>query len=1355
MKLKQDILFDGSGLNTDEAQRYLPLGDSPYRLHCMVGEDGENGVITNMRGCEQVVLPTNISFTSSEVYSVVGSFYNIARRECYYFIYSIPYDSGGGVYKYDNKLLRYKADTGVIELVFLDEGNYLGLSHDTLMRDIRMIETWLFFNPKGTEPKMIDVDMAYNYANNDAYNASLSYVTGDVRTFKGGLFYANQAVDVGHTPSTHTAKWDRIGSCYSGESYFGQNEFDFCFDVIKQPPVKRLAFNYGTEPYYAAGYGANNVKGRVFKFAYRYQYHDSAYSVFSAHSAPSLPPDGEVYNGEVIGTSTTNNHIIFQVPLGLPAIIKAVDLVFQEGEGDWHIATTIDRRQQSLLDDEVQEYKFYNNEAYSSIDNTLPEVVYHAVPREAGCQEVINLNNLLYGRCKEGFDSLEEEDMDITLTPVATELVDTYDIDTLLRDNGTVVGETGTGQWSVELDPGNVEGEPDLYSSVLSLDGATGLPLSAGDIFTIVLDGKRHSYDLKLADVADEEALAEALEEFFTYKVGSTYAPLAYESSGVWYVALRSDEYYPQVSECSFYTPLTSSALFAKQRGFKTGAKHSFCIYYYDKNLRRSDANVSEDSTVYVPQFVEDDDVTGVNFKYSIGWEVDHTPPSEARYWRWGKAKNSLADYFVQYIVSDFDDDADFDLSYFDITPLQTIKTTTTAGWNQFANSIIDEYVWEKGDRVRVLTQENDPGGADAIGDLVDRIYDYEIVKYDDDLMRIYIQKEVDDDSFGVNSLVEIYRPRAATASDIYYEFGPLMPIIEDSVGERVHGGVIQNQDTGTDVPATGVFTTGDVYHIMRTPSKPLLTGAPTTGIFHESMHYSDFYVSDYWDRGKIGYIGRIGEQTLNIIRYSNVYVQNTQINGLSVFEPLRYKELNNIYGELRAMREVGDTLKVYQDVKAASILIGRQEYTDSAGNAQVVTSDRVLGSIRYSEAGHGTINPESILKNNRYVYGWDIYNGVVWRDSANGVFPISGRFESVNGRGSYKMDTYFKEKAKALIESGVENVKVMTVWDERYGLLYITFTDKANTDNNDTVVFHEGSNRWITFVDFSKQSTWNEALFPVYSVERGFLNGINPVFNEDDGFTSFDLETGANQTTEATFPTLTIAALPVTVISSPTVAMGLQALTLTPLPVTVQISYVDIFPAAHTWGSAQSGSGVAVEFTVDSPLGGTITAKPSWITIKRQSGLTIGVGDAVSDDEVLDIYPSTANTGSLRSGSFTVTDSVGNSDSATLSQSATTVVTVSVLAARTTEPFTISSASGSGTAGSADVSVTFTPNDSLSNPSEEFTCYYSILKNGSAAGSGSFTATNQEANTETLTMTSTASGGDGITVYLANEEIT
>jgi hypothetical protein len=384
-------------------------------------------------------------------------------------------------------------------------------------------------------------------------------------------------------------------------------------------------------------------------------------------------------------------------------------------------------------------------------------------------------------------------------------------------------------------------------------------------------------------------------------------------------------------------------------------------------------------TNVYIPMFNEvsplPDDTSN---RWIVNWTINHLPPEGAKYYRWGYAGNSLCSDFIQYIVSSIADGTvdESEMTVIDITPLQTLKTTVAADggvqWNQFPASNISPYEWRHGDRIRFITKDGTPDTPTSIlGDLIDGMYDMEIIKQDTSDNTIYVQKfnwAAAGITTGENCLVEIYHPLREASKEVFYEFGPLLRIIEDSAGVLVHegGDGVHDQDTATGVAAEGVFNYGDVYHIVRTPSKLLDIADPQQGAFHESMWWSDFYDSSDWDRGKIGLETNFGERYLNIIRHSNPYLQNTQINGLSTFEAENYKELNDVFGNIVAIYELGDTLKCYQERKASSILIGRTQYTDAEGNETVAISTSVLGGIRYATSNYSTIYPESIARNNR-----------------------------------------------------------------------------------------------------------------------------------------------------------------------------------------------------------------------------------------------------------------------------------------------------------------------------------------------------------------------------------------------------
>jgi len=1124
------ILFADFGLDSDSSQRYMFKGSSPYFFNVLKAEDGVHGELTNLKGNRKVIYypPDNYPWLDANTYFVAWSCYHPLTRNVYYYIFSQPVDTtGSGDYEYDNRLLRFNEDTEVIDTIFCDQRNYFGVDPYLAVKDAFVLEDWLYFNPQTSEPKMIHIDMAYNYTNYNAYDSSDTYVYGNTITYFGGLFVATGDVAAGETPSTDTDKWDRIGDSYQEEtdlSPMHDNEFRYAFNVIKHIPVKRPVCTYGTD----TDKNSNNVRGKVFRFSHRYKYFDNTYSRYSAFSDVTLPLYDEYYNGEIPDDLDLYNYINVFIPLHSAALIKDIEIIFQETGGDWKKAFIVNRKDIILVSQINYTYKFYNNDtAYEPIDDTAFDEAYDAVPRTASCQEIINKNILTYGYCKEGFDNIPNDEIDVTLTPEIEAITIPDALSAVKRDNLTdsnpstpsgydayAVWDTYLGEWSV----------------IISFTVLNIADIDAGDIYEIRIDDKTFLYTIQAADIVTIHTLGWALWAFIVDSFPTLTFVNYVEATLLLYIVGVSS-----LAVSRIYSSAGAETALTKKRGFKTGAWHPMCIYYYDGAMRRCDAQVSKDTvggfgyaidgtTVYIPMFNEYSPVPLTTaYRWIVNWSVNHLPPDYAKWWRWGYAGNSLCSWFVQYTVSAMADDAPW--TTIDITPLQTLTDPDDPLWNNFPNSNITAYGFVEGDRVRIITEDKD---GTEMGAVVDGAYDFEIVDYDEDNYLLYVQ-DFDYAAIGAgeDSLIEIYRPRKSETLPEYFEFGELMPIIEDTGGVRVHGcGATgtQNQDYTLGLEAEGVFDAGDVYHIVRTPSKPIDT---IQGFFNESQWYSDFYESDDWDKGRIGFVTSFNERYLNIIRYSNQYLQNTLINGLSTFFGSSYKELNDIYGKILRLIEIGDTLKVYQRKKPSSILIGKTQYYDAEGQPNVqAISDRVLGSVRYSTTDYGTEFPESISRNNRYVYGFDIYNGVMFRDSANGIFPISGRYESLDGGGDYKMESYFKQKAKDLLVSGVDHVEVMTVWDERHKNLYVIFEDSVDLDNNDVVMFHEPSNKWIGFtvMGYTPINGWNQILELDYYVVRGFDAGLGYEFDEDTRFAVFNLtapdipeETGGGGAGEST----------------------------------------------------------------------------------------------------------------------------------------------------------------------------------------------------------------------------------------------
>ena len=1374
-KIKQEVVFLNAGLNTDDEEKYIANGDSPYRLNVLVGTDGATGVITNIKGNSLAIDINDHKLILSNTYVTIGSFYNRLTRKCYYFVISQPYDSGGGVYKHDNRLFCYNEDQKTLDLLFIDEHNYFDLDVNYPMRDCTMLDDWLYFNPRISEPKMIDVTRAFNYTNYSKYDTTTAYIYGDKVTFNGGLFIATGAVATSQTPSTHTAKWNRIGDSYMDETRLGfSSEFDYAFNVIKMPPVGRPVLSYESDTHIKI----NNVRGKVFRFSYRYKYFDNSYSVYSAFSNVTLPEGNEVYNGELVNQNTEKNYIKVAVAPHSPALIKELEVVFRESAGDWKRVKIINRQEQAILDTfGTFSFGFYNNESYIIVDNISVERVQDYVPKEARSQEIINKNILAYGGCLEGFDNIPKEDIEVNLTPVLQSI-------SFLPIIGATKHNVNVGTYIERID----EHGQTIEGVGFDLSWLPGTVI-ASDIFNITLDGQTEYYTVTIGDAANAGQLIDHLMYFLQGKYKRYYIDNAAVATRIDIWVAYGEYHVADISVAEFCENAGNAVELSKKQGFKTGANHPFCLFYYDENMRRWDAQVSKENTlvfglemqgttVYVPMLNEYSPVlSNTSYRWTIDWEVDHLPPKGAKYWRWGYAGNSLCTNMIQYIIgtggmvnSAYATDG-VNMTKIDITPLQTLTNTVTSTWNQYPSSIITPYAFQKGDRIRLITKAVVAGAGTNLGTLVDGVYEYEILKQDEDPNFIYIQGLIANNGItasgvGVNSLVEIYSPLKSITDTktVYHEFGDLMYILPDSVGVMTHQGQasLHNQDTALSHTAMGTFDGGDIYHIMRTPSKPLDTTTTIKGAFHESMWYSDFYDSTDYDKGKMGFETSFGERFLNIVRYSRPFFQNTMINGLSTFEEddannwPGFKELSDVFGDIVAIYEQGDTLKVYQERKASSILIGRTEYMDSTGKDQVMVSNAILGAIRTSPSNYSTVFPESIARNNKFIYGFDIYNGVVWRDSVNGLFPISGRYAEAGGDADYKMQTYFKLKAKALMESGIDHVDVLSVWDEEYKNLYITFKDYVVDTNCESIIFHEPSNRWISFVDFNQtpQGGFNVPLKLTYEIVRGFEAGIGFSYDEITGFDVFDIETPVNANI---YPITSDLQFNIT-MPMPSVSCSAY-IAPTNLPVvmtmgtpTVSVSFLTLSVSSVSW---PTGGDAPTPLTV-TVTGGTqwlIAYIPDWLYITPEIGSGfLSAGSVVDSGTELWIYPNQALYLS-KSDAIIIMDYHNNyyNISATYNPDLTLNVWLAKNPLDTSAMALLGSWSGHGDILSSLIVMSFQVSIAGMGVGEDIVIMYQIIRNGVVDGSGQMAAQNNVLLSDrNFNLSSAAQQGDDITIYLS-----
>jgi hypothetical protein len=414
----------------------------------------------------------------------------------------------------------------------------------------------------------------------------------------------------------------------------------------------------------------------------------------------------------------------------------------------------------------------------------------------------------------------------------------------------------------------------------------------------------------------------------------------------------------------------------------------------------------------------------------------------------------------------------------------------------------------------------------------------------------------------GFGALCEIYTPKKDTAEDVWYEIEKF-DIVTDGAN-RYHAGNTQNQTSNQ--PAIIESDYGDVYYRKRefatgvdfryygtyesmtndinAKSKNaiswnndlsfLLKGTYTfttwfNKIFNnqfgesfeqylflptmvsrfyfiEDFNYSDYYVSDGQGRGRIGIENNKTRRThyKTGVIHSAPYVMGAFINGLSSFDTLGNAEyLDDTFGPINRLKQVGYTLKCLQDRKEVSIYVQRSYATAGDGSGQLAYTAKTFGGVNPSETLYGCVHPGSVLLIENDMYYYDYNSGTVVRSSANGQYDLTGP--------KYKFNYWLTNQT--VLVGKVEEINIL---GETYVSKYepLAFVDEQNTeytlnfikyfypkdkpalmmgnriyyqyDSNIAPVFDYLEDRWKTFVDYDLY--WAETL------------GINVfTFNQED----------------------------------------------------------------------------------------------------------------------------------------------------------------------------------------------------------------------------------------------------------------
>jgi hypothetical protein len=215
-------------------------------------------------------------------------------------------------------------------------------------------------------------------------------------------------------------------------------------------------------------------------------------------------------------------------------------------------------------------------------------------------------------------------------------------------------------------------------------------------------------------------------------------------------------------------------------------------------------------------------------------------------------------------------------------------------------------------------------------------------------------------------------------------------------------------------------------------------------------------------------------------IRYSNKFVQNSFINGLSVMDGLDTYQLPSDKGPVQALIRVQDIILAIFARESSSLYIGEGQLRAGA-DTLLAKVDNVIGDDREHARTYGTINPESVKEFDGSVFAWDGIEGVVWRYTSGGLIPISLKH----------VGSDFRKKARDYAQ--YDNIQVIGGIDPASREYLIHFPEVQDPNNKgevlieaETWAYQIDRDFWVRY-EYSPEC-FGTVLNKLYTVKSGVL---------------------------------------------------------------------------------------------------------------------------------------------------------------------------------------------------------------------------------------------------------------------------
>ncbi len=1067
------------GLNTDDDPRHFEPGDYEKMRNLHVGpaqNQGDEGLISSIKSTLEVNFPT-VNGWPGDNWLHLG----VAKDEENDRAYIIGYcETDPGPSKWF-VIIKHNILDNTTKIIFqglADDWNIKAWDSDMQKcYNPRIVDNRLIFSDNVNDIRQIDVvKMETTWdADIDSVVVFYSWVYANMIGYPIGSFIyyldyvyviLQSTIGIGSLPPDGPAYYGPIARVV--DVYLDPIDPNN-FTLAALPPLIAPIAEYIPTPSIAV----NQLKGKTWQFSYQYIYMDYRRSTFAPPSLVPAPSQEENIDGSPETDPSHNNTIRLSIDTGNEQV-RSIRIVARTSEdpSTWFIideifVVTDKNYRQHGANRQLYVY-FYNDKAGAVVPAAEVYNLFHYVPIRAKHMELIEGNRLSFGNITEGYTrigafvnvGLAWEDLGgITTQIVPLNVIESArqvyeeDFDFLLRFTIPTVNPRAC---EFEIYTNIQDGQGEVKSSYI-YNGTDSYP-------STVTAGLLAALEVNYPGEASACFSGTTIYQFCAFP----------RSGSIFSRPMASWTY-------SFQYVISSVVSVDKVRQLKTGATHAWSLVYRDLAGRITPLIGAEEMTKYIP-FPTENTSSNVGRRPLITFELSHVPPPQAESYEIAYAGNKSTSWHLQLMGYNFTyakkEHAD---SSFPFTPWTDyfrirVKKAQSNTRDNLLNWSVEEYAWQKGDRIRIMGKVS---GVGVLTEINDAIYDVEIMAVFDDAE---LENTIGDSAtatettdqwiyFPVNPnisftpgtggapnwypdnlWVEIYRP-FTTESNLYFTTGMTFAIGVDVYGNKYHkGDVDQILDSSgvSTTPASVANTSHDNWKYLRNFRN--VDDDQNFPLWVESQYASDFYLTNkLTSQGNP--IPNIDSQQQNVLtkrlRHGGKVNIGSQLNFIAEFKFDDYLDLKDENGPIEGLRLVGFVLKVIQYTKVVSVFISRLESFSATGDPQYLFTDKVFGSQRPSLENWGSKHPDSITVHNRHLYYWDESEAIVVRNAANGQEDITN-----------KMRRYFKDKADTLKAYGTQhNVWVQFGFSQATNELFCLFG--TGTDVQEIITFSEDNQRW------------------------------------------------------------------------------------------------------------------------------------------------------------------------------------------------------------------------------------------------------------------------------------------------------